>query len=122
MDSNNVSTRQLKIARQIQRDMSDILIKEGAEFVRGAMVSITVVRMSPDLSLAKVYLSIFPFDRSAQVMDSVRKGAYQLRYALAKRMKNQIKSIPEVAFFLDDSQEYAANIETVFRERVDIKE
>lgn len=122
MDSNNVSTRQLKIARQIQRDMSDILIKEGAEFVRGAMVSITVVRMSPDLSLAKVYLSVFPFDRSSQVMDSVRKGAYQLRYALAKRMKNQIKSIPEVAFFLDDSQEYAANIETVFRERVDIKE
>ncbi len=116
-----VTTRQLKISRQIQRDISDIFIKEGADLIRGTMVSVTVVRMSPDLSLAKVYLSIFPFERSAQMMEAIRANAHQLRFALAKRMKNQIKSIPEVAFFLDDSQDYAAKIDTIFKERVDIK-
>lgn len=121
MDNNTVSTRQLKVARQIQRDMSDIFTKEGAEFMRGALVSVTVVRMSPDLSLAKVYLSVFPFEKSEEVMNTIRPAAYQLRFALAKRMKNQIKSIPEVAFFLDDSQDYAAKIDTLFKEKVDIK-
>lgn len=116
MDSNNVSTRQLKISRQIQRDISDIFIKEGKEAVHGSMVTVTVVRMSPDLSLAKVYLSVFPFERSKEIMERVRAAAPQMRHALGKRMRNQIKSIPEVAFFLDDSQDYAANINTLFKD------
>lgn len=109
------TTRSQKITRQIQRDMSDIFQKEGRAFVTGALVSVTVVRISPDFALAKVYLSVFPFAKSKEIMDKIRENAWFLRKELARRMKNQIKSIPEVAFFLDDSMEYAENIEGVLK-------
>ena len=109
------STRAQKIARQIQRDMSEILQKEASALARGTMVSVTVVRMSPDLSLAKIYLSVFPLDIQAEIMENIKKNAWSLRMSLAKRMKNQIKSIPEVAFFLDDSMEYADNIDSILK-------
>ncbi|HIS34260.1 MAG TPA: 30S ribosome-binding factor RbfA [Candidatus Avirikenella pullistercoris] len=109
------STRAQKIARQIQRDMSEILQKEASALARGTMVSVTVVRMSPDLSLAKIYLSVFPFDKHAEILENIKKNAWSLRMSLAKRMKNQIKSIPEVAFFLDDSMEYADNIDSILK-------
>lgn len=109
------STRQQKVGRQIQKDISDILIKEGADFVRGAMVSVTVVRMSPDFSLAKVYVSVFPFDKSSEILKSLQKNAWVMRKALGTRMRNQIKQIPEVAFFLDDSMEYVENIEQLLK-------
>ncbi|MFI3267789.1 MAG: 30S ribosome-binding factor RbfA [Rikenellaceae bacterium] len=109
------TTRSQKITRQIQRDMSDIFQKEGRAFVSGALVSITVVRISPDFALAKVYLSVFPFNKSKEIMTKIQENAWFLRKELAKRMKNQMKSIPEVAFFLDDSMEYAENIESVLK-------
>lgn len=109
------STRSLKISKQIQKDISEIFQKECSFLVIGAMVSVTVVRMSPDFALAKVYLSIFPFDKSEAIMLKMREHAWQVRMALGKRMKNQIKSIPEVAFFLDDSMEYAENIDQIFK-------
>ncbi len=109
------STRSLKMSRQIQRDISDIFQKECASLVAGTMVSVTVVRMSPDFSLAKVYLSIFPFERHESVLASIQEHSWQIRYALGKRMKHQIKSIPEVAFFLDDSMEYVENIDNLLK-------
>lgn len=109
------STRSSKLSRQIQRDISDIFQKEARGLVQGALVSVTVVRMSPDFALAKVYLSVFPFSKSKEIMDKVKEGAWSVRKELAKKMKNQIKSIPEVAFFLDDSMEYAENIESVLK-------
>ena len=109
------STRAQKIARQIQRDMSEILQKEASALARGTMVSVTVVRMSPDLSLAKIYLRVFPLDKHAEILENIKKNAWSLRMSLAKGMKNQIKSIPEVAFFLDDSMEYADNIDSILK-------
>ena len=64
----NLSMRQQKIARQIQRDMADIFSKEAASFLQGAMVTVTAVRVSPDFGYAKIYVSVFPFDRSTAVM------------------------------------------------------
>lgn len=111
------STRSLKMARQIQRDISEIFRKECASLTAGTLVSVTVVRMSPDFALAKVFLSIFPFSRHEEVLETIREHAWEVRYALGKRMKHQIKSIPEVAFFLDDSMEYAENIDNLLKKQ-----
>jgi len=110
-----ISPRAQKLARQIQRDISDIFQHNPAYLVPGVMTSVTVVRLSPDLSFAKIYVSVFPFDRHKEVMAKLKDGAWNVRKALAAKMRNQIKSIPEIAFYLDDSLEYADSIETALR-------
>ena len=105
--------RQQKIARQIQRDMADIFSKEAASFLQGAMVTVTAVRVSPDFGYAKIYVSVFPFDRSTAVMAVLDK---LLRRSLGQRVHNQLKTVPEIQFFLDDSLEYIDNIDQLLRE------
>lgn len=109
------STRQQKIARQIQRDMSDIFSKEAAGLLCGAMVSVTLVRVSPDFSFAKVYLSIFPFEKHPQVMKSFEENNRQIRKALGTRVKHQLRIVPELAFYVDDSLEYIDNIDKLLK-------
>ena len=110
------STRQQKVARQIQKDISDLFLKECADTVRGAMVSVTRVRMSPDLGYAKIYLSVFPFEKSENVMTRVEKDNWKIRKALGTRIRFQLKTLPELAFFLDDSLEYIKNIDELLKE------
>ena len=109
------STRQSKVAKQIQKDISDIFTKEAADLVRGVMVTVTSVRMSPDLGYAKIYLSIFPFERSAEIMNCINAGEWRIRKALGTRIRNQLKSVPELSFFLDDSLEYIENIDNLLK-------
>lgn len=109
------STRQQKVARQIQKDISDIFTKETSELMRGAMVSVTGVRMSPDLGYAKIYVSVFPFDRAAGIMDALEENNWRIRKALGTRIRNQLKSVPELSFFLDDSFEYSENIDRLLQ-------
>lgn len=104
------------MARQIQKDVAEILLKEGASLVRGVMASVTTVRVSPDLNYAKIYFSIFPFERSAEVMRTLEENNWLIRRALGQRIRNQVKSVPELQFFLDDSLEYIANIDTLLKE------
>lgn len=104
------------MARQIQKDVAEILLKEGAPLVRGVMASVTTVRVSPDLNYAKIYFSIFPFERSAEVMRTLEENNWLIRRALGQRIRNQVKSVPELQFFLDDSLEYIANIDTLLKE------
>ena len=104
------------MARQIQKDVAEILLKEGASLVRGVMASVTTVRVSPDLNYAKIYFSIFPFDKSAEVMRTLEENNWLIRRALGQRIRNQVKSVPELQFFLDDSLEYIANIDTLLKE------
>lgn len=110
------TTRQLKVARQIQKDISEILTREAAGLLPGVMASVTVVRVSPDLSFAKVYMSIFPFERSRQAMVVLEKNNWLIRKALGARIKHQLKQVPELAFMLDDSLEYIENIEGILKE------
>lgn len=107
------STRQLKVARQIQKDVGEILRREAAGLFPGAMVSVTQVRVSPDLGFAKLFLSVFPFARAAEVIDALGKHNKAIRGALGKRMAHQLKGIPELAFHLDDSLEYIENIDNL---------
>ncbi|MDL2320283.1 30S ribosome-binding factor RbfA [Alistipes sp. OttesenSCG-928-B03] len=109
------TTRQLKVAKQIQKDISDILSKEAAALLRGTMASVTIVRVSPDLSFAKVYLSIFPFDRHQEVMETLEANNWMIRKALGTRIKHQLKQVPELAFMLDDSFEYIENIDNLLK-------
>lgn len=109
------TTRQQKVARQIQKDISDIFTKEAAGLVAGAMVTVTVVRVSPDLSFAKVFLSIFPFGQSAAVMKKLEENNWVIRKALGTRVRNQLKQVPELAFQLDDSLEYIENIDNLLK-------
>lgn len=110
-----VSARSQKLSRQIMKDVSDIFQKQARDIVAGAIVSVTVVRLSPDLSFAKVYLSIYPFSKSQEIMDKVKESTWLIRREVAKRMKNHIRNIPELAFYQDDSIEYAENIESVLK-------
>ena len=104
------TTRQQKIAKQIQKDVAEIFQKEGAGIVRGALVTVTAVRISPDFGYAKVYVSIFPFDRSAATMKEIEHQNWFIRRALG-----QVKNVPELQFFLDDSLEYIEHIEEALK-------
>ncbi|MCD7962910.1 MAG: 30S ribosome-binding factor RbfA [Rikenellaceae bacterium] len=105
------TTRQQKVAKQIQKDISDIFTKEGAEFVAGSMVSVTKVRVSPDLSSAKIYLSIFPFDTSEKILERIKNNSSIVRRALGNRVRSQFRIVPELFFFIDDSLEYISHID-----------
>lgn len=104
------------MARQIQKDLGEILSREAAHLARGTMVSVTGVRMSPDLSFARILVSIFPFNEHAQVMKSLSDNAWFIRKALGARLRNQLKQVPEIAFSLDDSLEYIEKIDSLLNE------
>lgn len=110
------TTRQQKVAKQIQRDMSDIFSKEAASVVSGSMVSVTVVRMSPDLSVAKVYVSVFPFSKGEEAVGRLNENAWMIRKALGTRVKHQLRHVPELMFRLDDSLEYISNIDNLLKQ------
>lgn len=109
------TTRQQKIAKQIQKDMAEIFQKEGAPIVRGSLLTVTAVRVSPDFSYAKIYVSIFPFERSGATMLKLEQHAKFIRGALGQRIRNQLKNIPEIQFFLDDSLEYIEHIDEALK-------
>lgn len=93
------NTRQQKIAKQIQKDVAEIFRKEGADIVRGVLVTVTAVRVSPDFGYAKIYVSIFPFERSPEMMKTLEQNNWFIRRALGQRLRNQLKSVPEIQFF-----------------------
>ncbi len=110
------SIRQQKIARQIQNDMAEIFQREGKDCTLGTLLTVTAVRVSPDFGYAKIYVSIFPFDKAPQVLKAIEDKNWFLRRELGKRVKNQLKIVPELQFFMDDSLEYIRNIEERLKE------
>lgn len=104
------STRQAKISRLLQKELSEIFRRQTAK-MRGTLVSVSIVRVSPDLSSAKVYLSVFPAAQAQQVIESVKVSAKTIRYELAQVVKNQLRKTPELQFYLDDSLDYIDNID-----------
>ena len=102
------TTRQNKISRLLQKELSEIFRQETSK-THGVLVSVSVVRVSPDLSVAKAYLSIFPSEKAADMLESIRDNAKTIRYELASRLRKT----PELMFFLDDSLDYIENIDTL---------
>ena len=91
------TTRQQKIAKQIQKDVAEIFQKEGAALVRGLLVTVTGVRVSPDFGYAKIYVSVFPFDRSAELMKTLEHQNWFVRRALGQRLRNHVRVYLEAA-------------------------
>ena len=106
------TTRQAKIARLIQKELSEIFRQETSK-TRGSIVSVSAVRVSPDLAVARVYLSVFPSENAKQVIDSVNAKAKAIRYDLSQRVRYQLRKSPELSFFLDDSLDYIDNIDAI---------
>ncbi|MCH5173638.1 MAG: 30S ribosome-binding factor RbfA [Bacteroidales bacterium] len=115
MDNKPAGTRQLKVAREIQRDLAEIIRSRGMAAFGGAMVTVSEVRMSPDLSIAKTYVSIFPSDRQAEVMKLLEENKKQLRGELGRKVASQLRIVPEIDFYLDTSLDYAERIDELLR-------
>jgi len=106
--------RQQKFGRQIQKDLSDIFQKEFKEIFGKGLVTVTEVKISPDLSVARCYLSFLLIDDRESVMDELDHRNKAIRNALAIRIRKQARIIPNLVFFLDDTAAYAAKIEALF--------
>lgn len=109
------STRQLKVARELQRDMAEIIRLKGMGFFSGALVSVSGVEISPDLSVAKVYVSVFPSEKSEPVMKTLEDNTKALRGELGVRVAKQLRIVPEIIFLLDSSLDYVEHIEQLLK-------
>lgn len=108
------TTRQNKIARLIQKDLSNIFQAQTRQ-TRNILVSVSVVRISPDLSVAKAYLSIFPSEKAEEILKNINEHASEIRYELGNLERHQLRIIPELKFFLDDSLDYVDNIDRLLK-------
>lgn len=102
--------RQAKISRLIQKELSEIFRRQTAR-LGGVLVTVSSVRVSPDLSVAKAYLSIFPPEKSNLILENINRQAKTVRYELAQAVKEVLRKCPELTFYLDDSLDYAENID-----------
>jgi ribosome-binding factor A len=106
------SNRQKKIASVLQTDLVDVL--QGAATrggLYGVIISVSKVTVTVDLSIAKVYLSIFPNNKSKELIEGIRSNAHLIKHELAQRTRNQLRRMPGLEFFIDDSLEYIEQIE-----------
>jgi ribosome-binding factor A len=109
------STRQQKIARLLQKDIGEILMRLDKTILQGRMLTVTVVRISPDLSLAKIYLSIFPSENAQEFLEELKQHVKMIRNLLGQRVRNQLRIVPELAFFIDDSLDYVDKIDQLLK-------
>lgn len=110
------SIRQEKVASLIKRDVGEIMQQNGTQYLPGKMITVTIVRMSPDLSFAKIYVSIFPTDEPKQDLEKLKSHGSEIRGLLGKRVKNQLRIVPELGFYLDDSLDYAERIDDLLND------
>ncbi len=108
------SNRQKKVSSLIQKEMSILFQKMGSEFLN-TIITVTVVRISPDMGNAKLYISIFPKEKQVQVFELIQEKVKQLRFELGKRVKDQIRKIPDLQFYIDDSLDYAERINDLLK-------
>ena len=106
------SKRQAKIARLLQRELSEIFRRQTAA-MGGVLVSVSAVRVSPDLSIAKVYLSIFPPEKAQDILANIKQQSKTVRYELAQAVRQVLRKCPDLAFYLDDSLDYLENIDNL---------
>lgn len=105
------TTRQLKYAKLIQKEIGTIFQRDGMLFYGKAFVTVTGVRVSPDLSIARVYLSVFGVKNAQETIDQIDSHNKEIRKRLGNEMRHQARIIPELKFFLDDSLDYVEKIE-----------
>ncbi len=110
------STRQKKVSRLVQKELSAIFQKEAQGFLGNVMVSVTIVRISPDLANANVFVSIFPVQDPDQALKVIKGNQVMIRKKLGESVRNQLRIVPDLAFFLDDSAAYAEEIDRLLKQ------
>ena len=103
-------TRLNKVGRLLQKELGDIFQKQ-TQGMRGTLVSVSSVRVSPDLGMAKIYLSVFPSEKAQELLSAIESNNKAIRYDLGQRVRMQLRKIPELSFYLDDSLDYIDNID-----------
>lgn len=108
------SKRQQKFAGLLQEELAAIFQREGAAYLPNTLVTITKVRVSPDLAVAKVYLSFFNTNNTSLSVATVNSHANEIRYKLGSRIRHQARVIPTLTFFVDDTNEYVEHMDKIF--------
>lgn len=108
------TTRQNKIARLLQKELGEIFLLQ-TKAMKGILISVSVVRISPDMSIARVYLSVFPSDKGEEIINNINENTKSIRYELGTRVRHQLRIIPELKFFLDDSLDYLEKIDSLLK-------
>lgn len=108
------TTRQQKIARMLQKELGEIFLLYARE-LQGTLITVTGVRISPDLGVAHTHLSIFPSNKSADVLTKVQEDARAIRFDLGKRVRHQLRIVPNLFFHVDDSLDYLENIDNLLK-------
>lgn len=109
------TNRQRKIAAVLQGDLAEVLQRDAQQGMQGIIISVSKVSVTPDLGVAKVYLSIFPSEKRDEIIEGVKSNASSIRHELAKRTRNQLRRMPELLFFGDDSLDYIEGIDKSLR-------
>ena len=109
------STRQLKVARELQRDLAEIIRGKGMAMFAGSLVTVSEVRVSPDLSIARAFVSIFPSDKAGQVLEILEENKRAIRGELGRKVASQLRIVPELDFLLDSSLDYAEHIDELLK-------
>ena len=108
------SKRQQKFSKLIQKELAEVFQRECSHLFPGVYVSVSVVRVSPDLGVAKIYLSMLVGANAKELLQEIKINTKTIRHLLAQRIKKQVRVIPELIFYLDDTAEYAARMEQLF--------
>ena len=107
-------TRQNRISRLLQKEWS-LIFQSHPLMMHGVMVSVTKVKISPDLSICTAYLSVFPSEKGEEILQNITANEKTIRYDLGKNVRNQLRIIPELRFFLDDSLDYLERIDELLK-------
>ncbi|ADE82314.1 MAG: 30S ribosome-binding factor RbfA [Prevotella sp.] len=107
-------TRQNKIARLLQKELS-LIFQQQTRATHGVMISVTRTKISPDLSICTAYLSVFPSEKGEEILTNINANTKQIRYELGTRVRNQMRIIPELRFFIDDSLDYIEHIDELLK-------
>ena len=107
-------TRQNKIARLLQKELS-LIFQQQTRATHGVMISVTHTKISPDLSICTAYLSVFPSEKGEEILSNINANSKQIRYELGTRVRNQMRIIPELRFFIDDSLDYIEHIDELLK-------
>lgn len=109
------STRQQKVSRLLQKELANAFQRELQTIIDKSLVTFTAVRISPDLSVAKIYFSIFPPAKRESVFESIKNQNKEIRHLIAQKLKSDLRIIPELIFYIDDSLDYAEKIENLLK-------
>ncbi len=108
-------TRLKKVERLIQKELSLIFQQNSFIESRNVLISVTTIRLSPDLGVARVYLSVFPSDNAEKVVEQITERTGKIKYDLGKIVRNQLRKLPDLKFFVDDSLDYAGKIDELLK-------